>query len=473
MNSAVIYARVSSREQEQEGYSIPAQLKALKEYAFKNSFKIEREFVDIETAKTAGRTHFGEMATFLKGSKNCRTILVEKTDRLYRNLRDAVTLEELDLDIHLVKENDIISKNSKSHTKLVHGIRLLMAKNYSDNLKEEVKKGMAEKAEQGIYPGHAPVGFINDRTERNIKIHPEESRFVKRAFEIYAGGHISLNDLRKVLKTEFGKTYVKGYLHRMLQNPFYIGQFEWGGKTYRGTHSTFISLELFQRVQQAFSQHNKGKYQKHEIAFRGLLSCAHDECTMTAEKKKGKYVYYRCSGHRGKCETPRFTEEQVSEKLGEVVKAIHIPDDVLKRIEQALAFDQQRSKKNIEAEGARLEQRLISVRRKMDQAYEDKLSGKIPEDFWNRKMEDWRNEEQQIQMAMGGLKGANNSDRLLDTKRILEIANKASFLYFTQNPTEQAKLLKLVLLNCAIDEVSVYPSYRRPFDSTILLFSLF
>ena len=100
----------------------------------------------------------------------------------------------------------------------------------------------------------------------------------------------------------------------------------------------------------------------------------------------------------------------------------------------------------------------------MDQAYEDKLSGTIPEDFWNRKMEDWRNEEQQIQMAIGGLKDSNSSDRLLDTKRILELANKASFLYFTQNSTEQAKLLKLVLLNCAIDEVSVYPSYRKPFD---------
>jgi len=59
---------------------------------------------------------------------------------------------------------------------------------------------------------------------------------------------------------------------------------------------------------------------------------------------------------------------------------------------------------------------------------------------------------------------ASKPERLLDAMRVLELANKASFLYFTQNPTEQAKLLKLVLLNCAIDEVSVYPSYRKPFD---------
>src|SRR5215469_15504656 len=130
MISAVIYARVSSREQEQEGYSIPAQLKLLKQYASKNGFTIAREFMDVETAKTTGRKSFGEMVEFLEHSKNCRVVLVEKTDRLYRNFRDAVTLEELDLEIHLIKENEIISKNAKSHAKFVHGIRVLMAKNY-------------------------------------------------------------------------------------------------------------------------------------------------------------------------------------------------------------------------------------------------------------------------------------------------------------------------------------------------------
>lgn len=47
----VIYARVSSREQEREGFSIPAQLKLLKEYALKNGFQIVKEFSDAETAK--------------------------------------------------------------------------------------------------------------------------------------------------------------------------------------------------------------------------------------------------------------------------------------------------------------------------------------------------------------------------------------------------------------------------------------
>ena len=58
---AVIYARVSSKEQEREGFSIPAQLKLLKEYAKTHAFEIVREFIDSETAGHAGRKFFGEM----------------------------------------------------------------------------------------------------------------------------------------------------------------------------------------------------------------------------------------------------------------------------------------------------------------------------------------------------------------------------------------------------------------------------
>src|SRR5437879_13870347 len=98
------------------------------------------------------------MVKFLKIHRDCRIILVEKTDRLYRNLRDAVTLEDLDVEIHLVKEGQVISKDAKSQTKLIHGMHLVLARHYIENLREEVNKGMREKAEQGIYLSHPPLG---------------------------------------------------------------------------------------------------------------------------------------------------------------------------------------------------------------------------------------------------------------------------------------------------------------------------
>ncbi|MDO8753378.1 MAG: recombinase family protein, partial [Anaerolineales bacterium] len=125
---AVLYARVSSKEQEQEGFSIPAQLKLLREYAKKQGFEIAEEFVDVETAKQSGRTGFGQMVRFLMESPSVKTILVEKTDRLYRNFRDYVIIDELGVEIHLVKEGEILSRDSRSHQKFIHGIRVLMAK---------------------------------------------------------------------------------------------------------------------------------------------------------------------------------------------------------------------------------------------------------------------------------------------------------------------------------------------------------
>src|SRR5580658_4276057 len=144
MIPAVLYARVSSKDQEQEGFSIPAQLKLLRDYAQKNGFQIVHEFVDVETAKKTGRKQFSEMVQSLRQNVHCRTIIVEKTDRLYRNFGDYVTLENMEVEIHLPKEGQIISKAARSQDKLLHGIQLVIAKNYVENLKEEVRKGMRE-----------------------------------------------------------------------------------------------------------------------------------------------------------------------------------------------------------------------------------------------------------------------------------------------------------------------------------------
>src|SRR5947207_1973049 len=155
---AVIYARVSSKEQEKEGFSIPAQLKLLKEYAAAQGFAVAEEYVDVETAKQSGRAGFGEMVGYLKAHPAVRVLLVEKTDRLYRNLKDWVTLDELNVEIHFPKEGVVLSGESRSSEKFMHGIKVLMAKNYIDNLSEEARKGMQEKAEQGIWPTKCPLG---------------------------------------------------------------------------------------------------------------------------------------------------------------------------------------------------------------------------------------------------------------------------------------------------------------------------
>jgi len=93
----------------------------------------------------------------------------------------------------------------------------------------------------------------------------------------------------------------------------------------------------------------------------------------------------------------------------------------------------------------------------------DKLDGKITEEFWAMRSAEWQQEEEQILLAMQGL-AESNPDRILNGVRILELANKAYFLYLKQPPAEKAKLLRIVLSNCTVDAANLYPTYRKPFD---------
>src|SRR5918995_1206550 len=197
---AVMYARVSSKEQEKEGFSIPAQLKFLKEYAAANGFAVAQEFVDVETAKQTGRAAFGQMVAYLKAHPSVRVLLVEKTDRLYRNLKDWVTVDELEVEIHLVKEGVVLSRESRSSEKFMHGIKVLMAKNYIDNLSEETRKGMTEKAAQGFWPSNAPLGYRNVARGdgRKIIVPDEETApVIRKMFEWYAWGDMSTQEVTK------------------------------------------------------------------------------------------------------------------------------------------------------------------------------------------------------------------------------------------------------------------------------------
>jgi len=84
-------------------------------------------------------------------------------------------------------------------------------------------------------------------------------------FELYGSGQHSLASLRKTLKSEHGVSLAKGYLERLLKNPFYKGQFIWEDKLYSGTYTPLVSAQLVQEVQAVFRGHNKPKYREHDL----------------------------------------------------------------------------------------------------------------------------------------------------------------------------------------------------------------
>ena len=475
---SILYARVSSKEQEETGYSIPSQLKLLNEYAAHNDHKVVKEFVDVETAKRAGRENFNLMVDYLKRNPDIKAVLCEKTDRLSRNFRDIAVLDDLvnqqNLSIVLVKENTTISRDSKSHEKFIFGIKALMAKNYIDNLSEESRKGMLEKAEQGLYPSLAPLGYKNVELKNNGKSHKilqvddQRAPIIQKLFRLYATGDYSIVQLMKLvydegLRNKNGGKVGKSAIHKILNNIIYYGEFKWNDKIYQGTHPALISKEIFNAVQEAFAAHNKPKLTKKQFAYRGLMVCGKCGCAITAEIKKGKYIYYHCTGFKGKCGNKSVREETLSEQFGDIVKRIHIDDDTLELVKQALiksheeelAFHQKRLD-ILNGQKKKLENRLHQI-------YIDKIDGKVTDEFYENTVDKWQEELSQIKESMRRHENGD-ANYLSQGIHILELCNKAHRLYLRQTPMKRTKLLRYILSNCTLVDGSLTPTYRKPFD---------
>ncbi len=225
-----------------------------------------------------------------------------------------------------------------------------------------------------------------------------------------------------------------------------------------------ISAQVFDQVQDVFVGRNKPKHRNHAFAFAGLLKCAHDGCTVTAERQKGKYVYYRCSQGRGKCSLPYMREQDVSDRMGDVLKDIYVPEEVTDTILSSLDSDRARADSERQKRMDATQQRIAVIRARMDQMYDDKLDGKIDDDFWSRKMNEWREQERRLESEVSRLKVPITDESMFTVKEILELANQSHSLYLTRNHEQRAQLLKRVLLNCDTDGASLWPVYRYPYD---------
>jgi site-specific DNA recombinase len=478
---AVIYARVSTKEQEKEGFSIPAQMKLLKEYAAANGFAVAQEYIDIETAKQTGRAAFGEMVAYLKAHPSVRVMLAEKTDRLYRNLKDWVTIDELDVEMHFPKEGVVLSRESRSSEKFMHGIKVLMAKNYIDNLSEEARKGMQEKAEQGIWPTKTPLGYRNITGPDGKKIIATDrtlSPIVARLFEWYARGDISLKEAARKAHAA-GLTYPKSgakvpvsTVHTILRNRLYTGWFEWNGKLIQGKHEALVPVELWERVQGVLDGRfaKKGKRGRHDFAFSGLIACHACGCAVVGEIKKQRYVYYHCTGYADKCQgnpascrRKHVREEGLEAQFTELLGRLRFDDEVLEWVRDALHAshaDERREHeeaiKRHQAEYNRLNDRIHAM-------YIDKLDGLVDMAFYDRMSNRWREQQNHCQREIERHQNADKSYKD-EGVALLDLARNAQRLFAKQEPREKRRLLNFVLSNCTWEDGEVVASFRQPFD---------
>lgn len=407
----VALARVSSKTQE-DGYSLDAQIKLIRRYCKDNKLDVISEFRISETAsKNEQRDVFRQMLQYIYKNK-AGHLVVEKTDRLTRNLKDAVVvddwLEGNELRrLHMVKENLVVHKNAKSDAKLMWNIYLAFAKKYTDNLREEAMKGWEEKLAQGWMPAPPPPGY-KTVLENSKKIHiidEDTAPLIERAFKLYIESSQTVSTVMRELTecgltTSKGRPYIKSAVHSMLRNPFYMGIIRFNNREYPGAQEPLISAELFKAVQLKLGARSATRTKRHDPLLKGLIKCQDCGGMVTWQLQKGRY-YGACQRRTPQC------------KLHPLIRQDRTEDLICVELELVDALDTKRKifsnlkKKLIESREPYVGQHRIGVMKLInhqvrryevmeDNLYEDKISGLIDNAKYQSKAEEVKNHLTQL-----------------------------------------------------------------------------
>ncbi|HWR34390.1 MAG TPA: recombinase family protein [Clostridia bacterium] len=284
VRSAVSYARGRSID-EREGHSVSDQQGSIREYATRHDIEVVREFADFNDQRNVtGRPAFLEMVSFLAKHPEVTIILSLSCDRLSRNLQDFGLIEDLDRDLHLIREGVILSRASSSSGKLLHAMQVMIANVYLDNLSAEVKKGQRSKALAGLWPSFAPIGYKNvdlGSGQRGIAPDPARAPLLARCFRMFATGQHSIRSVAAWANSaglrfrNSSRSISARALRAILQNSIYSGAFQWEGTLYTGKHQPIISREVWNQVQSLLKvshrHRHRGVRNQKQLKAKGLM----------------------------------------------------------------------------------------------------------------------------------------------------------------------------------------------------------
>jgi site-specific DNA recombinase len=344
-----LYARKSTEQDEVQALSIDSQIKEMTALAARDGLEVVAVKRESHSAKETGqRPVFNELLDEIRAGKY-NGILTWAPDRISRNAGDLGKVVDL-MDAGVLHGIQTYSQkfSNNPNEKFLLMILCSQAKLENDNKSLNVKRGLKTRAEMGMLPGYAPVGYLNDtRNDHKCEylIDPLRAPVVKMIFEKVGKERWSGKQVYQWLKDEMrfktrnDKSLNISTLYEMLKNPFYCGVFEYprkSGNWYVGKHQPLISQELFQTVREKILAESKPRKRDKEFTFVKLMVCGKCGSGMTGfEKQKlikstGEakwYTYYGCTGGKDRnCKNPYIREESVIEQLGGIVDQLDIDE---------------------------------------------------------------------------------------------------------------------------------------------------
>ncbi len=476
----VALARVSSREQEREGFSLDVQVDALRLYAERNDGEIIRFFRIAETAsKHDERTTFKELLAYAKAnSHRLDGLLFYKVDRAARNLFDYVELERLESESGIQFISVSQPTENTPAGRMQRRVLASMASFYTEQQSLDVREGLARRVQCGLFAAKPPYGYRNIRINGRsiVEIHPERAAVVRRAFELYTHDNHTLDTLGEALLAEDAlycsshPKFTRSKLHTLLTDRSYIGEIRHKGQWLPGTHEPIVDRATWDRVQKLLGQ---GLYRSHQMTYASeLIECGHCGCPITGESKTKKtksgdreYVYYRCTKyHKGDHPRTRLTEGELDAQMLALFDKLRVEDAEFRdtfreQLRKATNWDE----RSTAAKAKQLQDELVQLRDHQNRLLNLRLFEEIEADTYATKAQELRDRESELKIQIDS--ADRNRHEIIDTAiKAFELSQNLRAKWFAADWAAKRRILEIVCLNWKLDGVSLVPVWRKPFD---------
>lgn len=420
---AVVYIRVSSKEQAESGFSLEAQKEACLRYARDNNFKVMKIFTEAgESAKTQNRTQLQKMMKYISENQNIASVIVWKFDRFARNLADQFELVKF-LEDHGARVLSVTENNEESPVgKFMRNMLGAVAQYENDIKSERTIQGMMQAVKEGCWVNVAPIGYRNarDKMQRPILEPTDEKKYIQTAFTLMAEGINTQADVVKILRRMGLKKISNQSLGKLLRNPVYIGLISYNrfDEPINGLHEPIISKELFYKVQGILSGVSKAVRTRSEknqdFPLRGYLNDFESGKKFSGGWSQGrnkKYPYYVCNvGSK----TKNYKRDEVDASFKAYLGNIEIDPGILKPIEIVLRdYLKEEDKYNIQ-EKKRIEKYLIAIENKKQRIIDLHINNEIEMDIYRTELEKVKKEIAEIEISLSQLNKTDNFEEVME-----------------------------------------------------------
>lgn len=453
----ILYCRKSTDTDDKQVLSLDSQEHELTDLAKKDGLEIVEVLKESRSAKAPGRPIFGSMMKKLDEGK-ADAILCWKIDRLTRNPVDGGQIQWLLQN----KKIQCIRTFEKSYfpndNVLLMSIEQAMASQYIRDLSENVKRGNRAKLEKGGWPNYAPFGYVNDKATRGLKVDKEQAKYVVRAFELYATGGYTLEQITKILyseglQTRTGNRVYKNHVHRIITSKFYTGLMERDGKLYKGNHKALIPQSLYDKTQEVLNGKLHPKPKTHFYSARGFLTCASCGCMLTAETQKG-HKYYHCTNGKGGCEQKKkyLKNDEVDTMLAEMFKKLQIDEQFIELSGEAYKIKYMGADTYTQSTLDTFANELNALTEKESALVDGFCSKLISEEIYKQKKLAIENKRVEINKQITDIK-AKGGGKVITFEQIKEVfteGNRATNQYLVANEFKRRTMLEKLLSNASI-----------------------